>query len=163
MAQVAELWQWWNYYYSLVVQWGMKLCFTAVVQACGEARCLQPSNTQVTPEWVPTSDSAHSWRLYCTASLGHQTASTMTCYLTQSHYSDTEPTSRCPILIMPSIRLGRDKCQFYCHEAWRCLCTGAHVFACDVTWSAPPCLDVGLQDTGPFSKPIRNIYFILIE
>ena len=33
---------------------------------------------------------------------------TVTCYPTQSHYPDTEPTSHCPILIMPSARLGRD-------------------------------------------------------
>ena len=33
MAQVAELWHRWHHYYSLVVQWGMKLCFTVVRQA----------------------------------------------------------------------------------------------------------------------------------
>ena len=33
----------------------------------------------------------------------------MTCYPTQSHYPDTEPTSPRPILIMLSARLGSDK------------------------------------------------------
>ena len=58
-----------------------------------------------------TSDSAHSWRLYNAASLEHQ--ATMTCYpaiaILLSHYPDTEWTSPCPILIMPSARLGSEK------------------------------------------------------
>ena len=45
----------------------------------------------------------------------------MVCYLkqhhhaTQSYYPDTESTSLCPILIMPSARLGSDNCQFSSH------------------------------------------------
>ena len=62
--------------------------------------------------WVPTCDSAHSWQLYSAASLGHQAASTITWYHTQSYYPDTESTSRCTILIMPSTMLGSDKYQF---------------------------------------------------
>ena len=50
---------------------------------------------------VPTCDRMHSWWLYCAASLGQQAARTMTCYPTQSHYPDTEPTCPCSILIMP--------------------------------------------------------------
>ena len=42
----------------------------------------------------------------------HQAAGTMTCYPTQAHYPDTEPTSPCPIIIMPSARLGSDKYRF---------------------------------------------------
>ena len=61
---------------------------------------------------VPTCDGAHSWQLYSAASLGHQVARTMTCYPNHSHSHDTEPTSPCPILIMPSVRLGNDKYQF---------------------------------------------------
>ena len=61
---------------------------------------------------VPTCDSVHLWQLYSAASLGHQTAGTMTCYPTQSHYPDTEPTSLCPILIMLSARLGIDNNQY---------------------------------------------------
>ena len=38
---------------------------------------------------------------------------TITRYLTQSHYLDTELTSPCPILLMPSSRLLSDKNQFY--------------------------------------------------
>ena len=61
--------------------------------------------------WVPTCDSAHLWQLYSAASLEHQAASTVTCYPTQSHYPDTEPTSPCPMLIIPSARLESDKYQ----------------------------------------------------
>ena len=39
---------------------------------------------------VPTYDSAHSLGLYSAASLGHQATRTMTCYLTYSHYPDTQ-------------------------------------------------------------------------
>ena len=60
---------------------------------------------------VLTSDSVHSWRLYSAPSVGHQAAGTTTRYPTQSHYPDAEPTSFCPILIMPSVRLGNDKYQ----------------------------------------------------
>ena len=44
-------------------------------------------------------------------SLKHQTAGTMTGYLTQSHYPDAL-TSPCPILLMLNARLGSDKYQF---------------------------------------------------
>ena len=60
------------------------------------------------PIWV----SAHSWRLYNAAPLGHQANSAMTLSHTQSHYPYTEPTSPCAILIMPSARLGSDKYHF---------------------------------------------------
>ena len=42
----------------------------------------------------------------------------MTWYPTRSHYPDTEPTSPCPILIMPSTWLGSDKYQFYKSLIW---------------------------------------------
>ena len=63
--------------------------------------------------WVPTCDSADSWQLYSAAPLGNQTTRTMTHYPipshpTQSHYPDTVRTSPCPILVMPSARLGSD-------------------------------------------------------
>ena len=61
---------------------------------------------------VPSCDSAHSWRFYSAAPLGNQTASTMTRFPTHSHYPDTDPTSPCPILIMPSTLLGSDKYPF---------------------------------------------------
>ena len=32
MAQATALWQWQHYYDPLVVQWGVKLCFTVMVQ-----------------------------------------------------------------------------------------------------------------------------------
>ena len=59
-----------------------------------------------------TCESVHSWRLYSAAPLVNQAVSTMTCYPTQSHYPVTEPTNPCPILIMPSTWLGRDKYKF---------------------------------------------------
>ena len=46
---------------------------------------------------------------------GDQTASTMTWYSTQSHYTDTEPTNLCASLIMPSAWLGSDKYQILSH------------------------------------------------
>ena len=73
---------------------------------CLHHRCLR---------WKPDCGSAHSWSLYSVVSLGHQAGSTMTCYPMQFQYPDTEPTSPCPILIIPSTRLGFDKYQFYSH------------------------------------------------
>ena len=61
---------------------------------------------------VLTCDSGQSWRLYSTSKLGDQAASSMTWYLTQSNYTDTEPTSHCPTLIIPSAWLGSNTCQF---------------------------------------------------
>ena len=57
---------------------------------------------------VLTCDSVQSWWLYSAAPLGDQT---WYCYW--SHYPDTEPTSTCPILIMPSTWLGSDKYQSF--------------------------------------------------
>ena len=45
-----------------------------------------------------------SKRLYSVAPRGDQVAKTMTLY--QSYYSDTEPTSPCPVIIMLSAWLG---------------------------------------------------------
>ena len=64
---------------------------------------------------VPTCDSAHSWLRYSTTALGDQAASTMNWYHTQWHYPDTESTSHCPVLIMPSAWLGSDKYQVLTH------------------------------------------------
>ena len=61
---------------------------------------------------VLTCDSAQSWGLYSAASLEQQATGTIICYTTQLHYPDTETTSPCPMLIMPSARLGSDKYQF---------------------------------------------------
>ena len=58
-------------------------------------------------------DSAHSLRHYSAAELGDQATRTMTWYPSQSHYPDTEPTSSCPILIMPSAWLVRKR--------WSCI------------------------------------------
>ena len=75
---------------------------------------LHPSNiyiSNVISGRVTTCDSAHSWQLYSTASLGHKAAVAMTCYPTQSHYPDTEPTGSRPILIMLSARLRSERYQ----------------------------------------------------
>ena len=74
--------------------------------------------SKVIPRWVSTCDSAHSWWLYSAGPLGDQATSTMIWYPTQSHYPDTEPTSPCFILIMPSTRLGSDKYTFLSHWFW---------------------------------------------
>ena len=42
----------------------------------------------------------HSWRFYSGTPLGNQAISIVSCYPTQSHYPDTEPTTPFPILIM---------------------------------------------------------------
>ena len=39
-------------------------------------------------------------------------------HATHSHYPDTEPTSLCPILLMPSDRLGSDKYEFDKSLVW---------------------------------------------
>ena len=61
--------------------------------------------------WVPTYDSAHSRQLNSAAPLGDRATDTMTQFPTHSLY--IELTSHCPILLMPSARLGGDKHQFY--------------------------------------------------
>ena len=67
-------------------------------------------------ERVPTC--VHSWRLYSAPPFGNQAASTMTWYPTQSHYPVTEPTSPCPILLMPSTKLGSNKYHFCKSLVW---------------------------------------------
>ena len=66
-------------------------------------------------ERVLTCDSAHSWQLYSAVPLGNQVAVSMVQYPIQSHYPDTERTSPCPILLMPSHRLGSDKYKLISH------------------------------------------------
>ena len=59
-----------------------------------------------------TCHSAHSWWQYNGDPVEDQAASTMTWYLTESRYPDTEQTSICPIQLMPSAQLGSDQYQF---------------------------------------------------
>ena len=61
---------------------------------------------------VATCDSVHSWWFNSVTSLGYQATGSMTCYHIQSHYSVTEPTSPCPILIMTNAGLGGNYYQF---------------------------------------------------
>ena len=68
--------------------------------------------------WVPTYDSMHSSWLYSAAPLRDQATITMTWYPTESHYPDTEPTSPCPILKLPSTRLGSYNYQLYKSLLW---------------------------------------------
>ena len=51
---------------------------------------------------VSTCDSACSWWLHCVSPPGDQVTSTLTLYPTQSYYHNTEPTSSCPNLLMPT-------------------------------------------------------------
>ena len=73
---------------------------------------LQSCRTSPVGGWAPTCNSAHSWQLHRTVSLEHQVAGTITCYPTQSHYPDIEPTSPFSILIMLNARIGSDRYQF---------------------------------------------------
>ena len=66
------------------------------------------ATSNVISGWVSICDSLHSWRLYSAAPLGNKAICTMTWYPTQSHYHDTELTSPCPILLIPSAWLGSD-------------------------------------------------------
>ena len=54
---------------------------------------LQSCRTSPVGGWVLTCECVYSWQLYSAASLEHQDAGTKTCYPTQLHYPDTEPTS----------------------------------------------------------------------
>ena len=65
--------------------------------------------------WVLTCVSAHSWELCSAASLEVQVNITIIWYPNQSHYPDNQPTSHCPILIMPSGWFRSDKYQFLNH------------------------------------------------
>ena len=69
------------------------------------------ATSKVVSGWIPTCDSVHSCALYSAAPLENEAASTMTQYLTQSHYPETGRTSPCPILLMPNTKLGSEKCQ----------------------------------------------------
>ena len=71
------------------------------------ACCFTPYQHLTSYQDVLTCDSAHSWRIYSAASLGHHDL-----HPTHSHYPVTDPISPCPILIMLSTRLGSNKYQF---------------------------------------------------
>ena len=76
------------------------------------------ATSKVISGWIPTCDSAHSWRLCSAPPLGNEAISTMTRYPTQSHYPDTELTNPWPILILLSTWLGNDKYQFNKSLVW---------------------------------------------
>ena len=98
IAHCEWLWWWW-----------------LVVVGCCFLEFYILTTFKVISKWASTCHGAHAWGLFSTTPLGDQTVSVMTCYPTQAHYPDTEPTSPCPILIMPSIWLGRDQNQFWSH------------------------------------------------
>ena len=95
---------------------------------------------------VPPCDSIHSWRFYSAASLADQeVTSTINWNYMQSHYSGTELTSPCPILIMPSARLGLFVALFYIratYKVWVPTCDSAH------SWR--------LYSAGPLGKQATN-------
>ena len=70
------------------------------------------ATSKVISGWIPTGDRAYSWRFYSAASLGDQTASTMSWYPIESLYPDT---SHCPIIIMQRAWLGSNNYQFLSH------------------------------------------------
>ena len=61
---------------------------------------------------VPTCDSVCSWWPYSAVLLWDHTAGTMTPFLILSDYPDTDLTSSCHILVMPSTRRDSDKYKF---------------------------------------------------
>ena len=73
------------------------------------------ATSKVISGWVLTCDSVHSWWLYSDSPLGDQATHTMAQFPSPLLYSDTAPTSLCPILIMPSAWLGSDMYQFLSH------------------------------------------------
>ena len=64
---------------------------------------------------MPSCDSVYSLWLYSAAPLEDQAASTMSWYVTQSHYPVTEPTSPCPNLIMLRVWLVSHMFKFLSH------------------------------------------------
>ena len=56
---------------------------------------------------------ALSWQLNSDIPLDDQATSTMTWYHSQPHYPATDPTSFCPIVIMPNTWLGSNKSHFF--------------------------------------------------
>ena len=69
---------------------------------------------------IKTGTDLWQYTLLMTASLADQSTSTMIMiiYPTQSHYPDTNPTHRCPILVMLSPRLGNEKYKFGKSSDW---------------------------------------------
>ena len=66
------------------------------------------ATSKVISGWVLTVVAVHTHGDLVTAPLGDQATSTMTWYLTQSHYPDIVPTSACPILLIMSAWLEGD-------------------------------------------------------
>ena len=67
----------------------------------------RPGNIQ-----VPASmgiDIVHLWRRYSDVSPGDPDTSIITRFPTKSHNPDSELTSFCPVLLMPSSRLGSNR------------------------------------------------------
>ena len=62
---------------------------------------------------VPTYDKVHFWGFYSAAPLRIHTIGTINRCSTQSHFTDTESTSLCAILLMLSARLGIHKYQLH--------------------------------------------------
>ena len=76
------------------------------------------TTSKIIAGWLPTCDSAHSRWLYSAAPLGDPVI-TITQFLTQSHYPETELTSPCPsLVVLPSPRLGSDVYQFCRSLVW---------------------------------------------
>ena len=102
---------WWT-----MVWWVVRAVFAAqavsMAASSGPVRCEAVLHSYGQSHWREGCTQLWQWDLMVTLSsalLGHQATGTMTCYPTQSHYPDPEWTNHCPILIMPSTRLGSDK------------------------------------------------------
>ena len=74
--------------------------------------------SRVISRWVPICCSVHPWGFHGAVPLGNQAVGTMIWYPTQPHYPDTTVTNLCPILLMLSARLGRDKYHYNRSLVW---------------------------------------------
>ena len=119
------------------------------------AEILRPTNMCKTISGgVPTCDSVHSWRLYSASPLRDQAISTMTQYLTQSHYHEPQPTSRFPILRMPSTWLASGNYQLLCH-----LFDSTKVRPCEFKSNDLSKQDVDAQLIESFGHNVRDLRF----
>ena len=132
----------------------------------------------VTSGLVPPCHMEPKWLLYSAASLGDLSISTIIRYPTQSYYfSDTELTSPCPILVMPSARLDNNMCQFcksliwldwdsnsqtFCNGSLRSTETAHHV--CPYQYGSPiesskPTISSLTLDVVRRKSPIKQSFF----
>ena len=100
----AESWSIAFRQHTIFTQIAFCMCYVCLLwlytQATSKTKCADLGQCALMATWYP---------------MVNQAASTMTWYPTQSFCPDSEPTSPCPMLIMPSTQLGSDKYQHLSH------------------------------------------------